>query len=412
MDISVYFDGERQTAISYRSVVCFRLFCEQQGLYTAWNPAAKRIDLSFHSKQSNLSLSAADQHPFSVDILEELKQFLSSNGMTASFQEDRGSISDFQAEIQLEIIESETALHPFLSIEHHSSADERLWNILLGEFNDSKLAFELNGSPVLPSLSAPCLHLTCSIPSGGRTAQLKEQISMSLARSILRYIHPSPSPGFLSYLPAEMMKSWLQSTSNFTAHVSPSERHIKAVKANQEKTMPAQLPAERSIRHEHETISITKAELFFDFTVLPPQTDSEEKEYLISGNLYMKNTGTSVLRDPVICIKITPAEGASLQGQIIPPKLVSGLSTKSNGVEKGWKYMYDDWKERIRTKGEYWIIPIQPVEIISDETAAFHSFKISISEPQKNGYVLVEGFAYFNEGQHQFSSNNRISFSF
>ena len=38
--------------------------------------------------------------------------------------------------------------------------------------------------------------------------------------------------------------------------------------------------------------------------------------------------------NPMICIKITPVQSASLQGQIIPPKMVSSLGTKSMSGEK------------------------------------------------------------------------------
>ena len=70
----------------------------------------------------------------------------------------------------------------------------------------------------------------------------------------------------------------------------------------------------------------------------------------------------------MICIKITPIQSASLQGQIIPAKMVSSLGTKSMSGEKGWKYVYDDWRQRVKTNGEYWITPIQVFQIPPGET--------------------------------------------
>ena len=159
-----------------------------------------------------------------------------------------------------------------------------------------------------------------------------------------------------------MLKNCIKNITHFDTPPKETNVHEKEEVVHKvTKVSPA-----TTILEERKPISLTRAELFFDVTILPPQAD-DMKEFLINGSLYMKNTGTSVLRSPVICIKVTPAESAALQGQIIPPRLVSGLSTKSNGAEKGWKYVYEDWRERIRTKGEYWITPIQPLEILPND---------------------------------------------
>ena len=139
--------------------------------------------------------------------------------------------------------------------------------------------------------------------------------------------------------------------------------------------------------------------------------ESELKDYLIEGNLYIKNTGNRALMNPVICIKITPVQSASLQGQIIPPKMVSSLGTKSMSGDKGWKYVYDDWRERVKTNGEYWISPIQVLQIPPGETTMFN-FKINFEQPKEGKSITAQGFVYFQEEKKQFPSNNQISFSF
>ena len=115
--------------------------------------------------------------------------------------------------------------------------------------------------------------------------------------------------------------------------------------------------------------------------------------------------------NPVICIKITPVQSASLQGQIIPPKMVSSLGTKSMSGEKGWKYVYDDWRQRIKTNGEYWISPIQVLQIPPGETTMFN-FKINFEQPKDGKSITAQGFVYFQEEKKQFPSNNQISLSF
>ena len=113
----------------------------------------------------------------------------------------------------------------------------------------------------------------------------------------------------------------------------------------------------------------------------------------------------------MICIKITPIQSASLQGQIIPAKMVSSLGTKSMSGEKGWKYVYDDWRQRVKTNGEYWISPIQVLQIPPGETTTFN-FKMNIEEPKERKSIIAQGFVYFQEEKKQFHPITKYLFLF
>lgn len=412
METSVYFNDELQTVIPYHSVVSFCLFCEQQGLYTSWNQAAKRIDVFPHSKQEHIVLSTINHNQLSDDAVDQLKQFLSASGAIAVIQ--NGEHPNPKLIVKLDVSENENEKKPSLLIGYHSSIDERLRNVLLTELNETKISFQFKELPIIPHSSSRGLRIKYELPTHHDHAISKEQISLCLAKAFLRYVHNDQASKPFSYLPKDMVKNWLKNlTGSHGAFVQNQlEKKKQEEKEIETEETPKPLKSVVSRARENKAIKETKAEIFFDYTTLLPQADSENKEYLITGNLYLKNTGNEVLTNPVICIKVTPTQGVSLHGQIIPPRMVSGLAMKSNGIEKGWKYVYEDWRERVKTKGEYWITPIQPFQIPPGETATFNSFKVAINETEESTSVLVEGFVYFNEGKDQFSANNRISFTF
>ena len=300
--------------------------------------------------------------------------------------------------------------HAFLLIEHSSGIDERLRNLLRTELNNEKIPFQLQGIKHFPLNSSLGLILKYHLPPNPNLEVYKELFSMCIARVILRYFKRQQN-NFFSYLPKNMLENWLVNMTQ-TPISSPEQykatqeegKETRKEKNSQSLKLISQNPPE--IKRE-----IINAEVFFDYTILIPQSESELKDYLVEGILYIKNTGNQALMNPVICIKITPVQSASLQGQFIPPKMVSSLGTKSMSGEKGWKYVYDDWRQRVKTNGEYWITPIQVLQIPSGETTMFN-FKINFEQPKDGKSITAQGFVYFQEEKKQFQSNNQISFSF
>jgi hypothetical protein len=154
---------------------------------------------------------------------------------------------------------------------------------------------------------------------------------------------------------------------------------------------------------------VTRAEVFFDYTAI--LTDKDENEWLILGNLCIKNTGNKVLRNPQVLLRLTPSNALNLGGQILPPNVVDTLGVQSSEGSKGWMYLDEDWLKKGHEKGEYRIGPIQPLEILPEEME-MHSLQISIIKSRVRGAVTVEGFVYFEEQGYQCIANNRIALSF
>jgi hypothetical protein len=417
MDISVYFDGELQTVIPYHSVVSFRLFCEQHGLNTNYDMTAKRFDLFSYPNQEQIVISTTNNNQLSNDSMHDIKQFLSESGISASLQTGEQSNTSPKLFVQLDVTEGMYEKNPFLVIEHQAAIDEQLRNTLLTELNKAKIPFQFEEIRNLPTSSGNRIQIKCRLPQQTESARLHEQVTMILARAFLLYCHRQQHNMGFTYLPNSMMKNWLKLITSSDAPSVQKPKPLenkKTVEVNEQKKetlKPVPVGSENQISKQ-EVKKETKAEIFFDYTVLPPQSGAEKEEFLVNGNLYMKNTGNEILQNPFICFKVTPLQGVSLQGQIIPPRMVSGLAMIGSSGEKGWKYVYDDWRERVKTKGEYWITSIHPLQIPPGEMSTFSGLKITIDQAEERTSVLVRAFVYFNEGKHQFSSNNSISFSF
>lgn len=237
-----------------------------------------------------------------------------------------------------------------------------------------------------------------------------DRLILSISRALIRYCSVKPAANNSAIVPMPLIKSWL---SSFLDQAPlPNTQEKKAVTKGPEKTMkPEKNKNSSAVNSQDQRLKKANAEVFLNYTMLIPRPDDEQKEYMVNGSIIMKNTGDLDLKNPVICIKIPVEQGISLQGQILPPKLVAGLAMKGSDGEKGWKYVYDDWRDRVKTKGEYWITSIQELTIPPGGSEVFNGLKVLIREP-KNSSVGIHAFVYFNEGKQQYASNNTISLSF
>ncbi|MCM3527635.1 hypothetical protein M4D56_00825 [Cytobacillus oceanisediminis] len=290
-----------------------------------------------------------------------------------------------------------------LIIEHNVLLDERLKNLLIIELNKAKIPFVLNEKKNLAADGKQQLAFRSQFNEDDR-------LILSISRALIRYCSVKPAANNSAIVPMPLIKSWLSSFLDQAPLPNTQER--KAVTKVPEKTMkPEKNKNISAVNSQDQRLKKANAEVFLNYTMLIPRPDDEEKEYMVNGSIIMKNTGDLDLKNPVICIKIPVEQGISLQGQILPPKLVAGLAMKGSDGEKGWKYVYDDWRDRVKTKGEYWITSIQELTIPPGGSEVFNGLKVLIREP-KNSSVGIHAFVYFNEGKQQYASNNTISLSF
>ncbi len=394
MTYSVYFDGELLGKALYQSAVSLALFCEQQGFEALIDPNKETINIETGRKQLPISISARSKNQQSQDAVLKLSDILKAEGL--DLLEEPSII------IYLDNIEQQHSDQQLI-IEHNVLLDERLKNLLIIEFNKAKIPFVLNEKKNLAADGKQQLAFRSQFNEDDR-------LILSISRAFIRYCSVKPAANNSAIVPMPLIKSWLSSFLDQTPLPNTQER--KAVTKVPEKTMkPEKNKNISTVNSQDQRLKKANAEVFLNYTMLIPRPDDEEKEYMVNGSIIMKNTGDIDLKNPVICIKIPVEQGISLQGQILPPKLVAGLAMKGSDGEKGWKYVYDDWRERVKTKGEYWITSIQELTIPPGGSEVFNGLKVLIREP-KNSSVGIHAFVYFNEGNQQYASNNTISLSF
>ncbi|MGA5688817.1 hypothetical protein [Cytobacillus pseudoceanisediminis] len=396
MTYSVYFDGELLGKALYHSAVSLALFCEQQGFETLIDQNNENINIETGRKHDPISVSARSKNQQSHDAVLKLRDILRTEGLDL--------LKEPSIILYLDIIEQQYDDQQLI-IEHNVSLDERLRNLLIIEFNKAKIPFVFKEKKNLAADGKQQLAFRSQFTED-------DQQIVSISRALIRYcsIKPSAQNMPFTFLPAPLIRTWLNTFLDSSVSQTKEKKEApkiseKAVKPERNKSIAAVSSIDANKPKK------ANAEVFLNYTMLIPRADDDQKEYMVNGSIIMKNTGDLDLKNPVICIKVPTDPGISLQGQILPPKLVAGLAMKSNDGEKGWKYVYDDWRERVKTKGEYWITSIQDLTIPPGGTELFNGLKVIIKE-SKNSSVGIHAFVYFNEGKYQYASNNAISLSF
>lgn len=394
MTYSVYFDGGLLGKALYQSAVSLALFCEQQGFEAFIDQNKETINIETGRKQLPISISARSKNQQSQDAVLKMSDILKAEGLDL--------MKEPSIIINLDNIEQQHSDQQLI-IEHNVLLDERLKNLLIIEFNKAKIPFVLNEKKNLAADGKQQLAFRSQFNEDDR-------LILSISRALIRYCSVKPAANNSAIVPMPLIKSWLRSFLDQAP--LPNTQEKKALTKVPEKTMkPEKNKNISAVNIQDQRLKKANAEVFLNYTMLIPRPDDEQKEYMVNGSIIMKNTGDIDLKNPVICIKIPVEQGISLQGQILPPKLVAGLAMKGSDGEKGWKYVYDDWRDRVKTKGEYWITSIQELTIQPGGSEVFNGLKVLIREP-KNSSVGIHAFVYFNEGKQQYASNNTISLSF
>lgn len=395
MIVSVYFDNEFQGKVSFHSLVSLSMFCEQQGLNVILNKKEERVDITSRYKSEPISISTLSNSLLGHKVLNNLQNFLSSEGISIVKNEEQNK-SIPKILVYIEDFETMTEAVPLIIIDYQLSIDERFINILLTELHKAKIHYQFEEQKNNYNTNDYHFYLKCT--------QNKEEInyfefSMILARAIIRHYNNKQQNNSLPFIPKSIFKNWLKIFMN------------SEIQTDQKKEQTLENPVGFSLQ-KRKFEQEAKAEIFFNYTLIPPRFSDKHNEFLINATLFMKNTGNVELINPIICIKVPQQQNIQLQGQILPPKMVPSLAIMGADGKKGWKYVYDDWREKIKSNGEYWISPIQEFHIPPGESASLSEFKFVINEAKENSSCVIQAFVYFNERKHKYSSNNFISISF
>ncbi|WP_173917519.1 hypothetical protein [Halobacillus sp. Marseille-Q1614] len=390
MNISVFHQEKKIGEIPFASLAAFRLFCEQQGFITYWKNEKKELKLKPALSSINLALSGEE------DFLKQMKEFLSNCGITV-LEENVEKDVDLTVKFSLRQSSPEN-IKPRVKITHN--LHQNLQSLKLGLYKELKNSeFEYEFIKTTKDWGFPVLEINCVIPEKSAQSRI-ENLSLHVVSAIMRYFNKG-NQSMLSCLPLGTLDLFTKASS-----FSPSK--------NKTSTTP---PSPKSQSNNH-PVSIQKstvekqlptAEVFFDYTIF----FSEKKDRLMThGKLAIKNTSSTPLYNPVICLKVEPAGCLEVKGQILPPDLVDGLGVQSEEGAKGWKFLNKDWLEIASEKGEYWIGPIQRMMIPGRQHLSLDNLQFVIKQPEAGQDVNIYGYVYFNGDKVKFSSNNKISVKF
>jgi hypothetical protein len=148
---------------------------------------------------------------------------------------------------------------------------------------------------------------------------------------------------------------------------------------------------------------------WFNYTVVLPDKDENEMEITIIGNLIIKNTSSTTLNNPMICIRIKPPQNVRLGGKI---GAVSHTALSIDGTNsEAWHYIHDNWKEKSLETGEHWLKPNHCRQL---EPSGYLTFanELRISTIKKDKFVIVEGFFCCDELINGIGALNNIMINF
>ncbi|WP_010283309.1 hypothetical protein [Bacillus timonensis] len=190
------------------------------------------------------------------------------------------------------------------------------------------------------------------------------------------------------------------------------EEEKNRVKIMQEKIIQSTQLAKQEEKVEPERLLGLNS--FFNYSVIyTPEEDmiEEENHYhhiSILGDYLLENFGTAPLHQPIVCIRLSPRNGGYLSGKIATNSILTESQSDGNVPQEEWQYVHEDWKERIKKKGEYWIKPAKAAILQPKEKIHFSNFELTLIKPKEQTSVIIEAFSYCKEFPNGIPSLNKI----
>ncbi|MBA2874958.1 hypothetical protein [Thermaerobacillus caldiproteolyticus] len=155
--------------------------------------------------------------------------------------------------------------------------------------------------------------------------------------------------------------------------------------------------------------SIVKMQAIFNYSLILPQANDAE-DIVIIGDFIISNLGTEPLQNIITCIRITPKKAGELSGKItIKPLKSKENDFVSNQTSPEWTFAYENWRDKIRNEGEYWIKPTHPEKLMPNEELRFSNFDIRVKKIKGAHSVVIDGFVYCQEIPNGVPSSNSIT---
>lgn len=126
----------------------------------------------------------------------------------------------------------------------------------------------------------------------------------------------------------------------------------------------------------------------------------------IYGSFVIKNSGTTTLNIPIICLKTNEADDVTIGGKIGE---VDNSGDKLMGSFETWTYVHHDWRKKWIEDGELWLRPKDTSYIDPGEKLSFSGFDINFKNSNSLKPITIDGFCYFEQLTAGAKSLNSIS---
>ncbi|PGZ99796.1 hypothetical protein COE51_08350 [Bacillus pseudomycoides] len=405
MDVIVNLQGQEKGKIPYESLAAFYLIFRELGYQVRFDSEHQKININSGLSGKQILISQDENKMFDSfrkdklewEFLEHIQKFLSGCGANVIIKNDQDISVKADLHVKLSLLKVPSIKQPVLELTHDSTSMNQKW---LDIFRNEcwKIGIKFNANEAANQI-VPYVRVRLKYPEFNDELfwnKFGANGAIIVAMGILARLQRDAPLSFLSNVSLE----------NFSIlfGASSSKKQIN----NDLKKVKKDAVDDQGLTIEKSSKVIREAEVFFDYRLLIDKSDN--KKIKVLGNLHIKNIGTEVLRNPVICLRSTPEESIKITGQILPPNIVKTFGVMSNEGTKGWKYMNEDWFEQTM-KGENWICPIQQVNIYPQQIESLSNLQINISNLEEQESILVEAFVFFQEQELEFAANNRISIS-
>jgi len=390
--------------IVYEELPIFEYLLRQMGFDVDIDSLNQKVHLSsalFGKKITFISEKNIPPHSFRKQhlerkVLKHIQKFLKASGLNVHFLSQGENHASTDLQVQFSLHEVPNISKPLIEVTRSSKLYyQKQIEILQSECKKRDIKFKLitddkyfDRSKLKVQIMSPVM------PDNEFWRQYGEDYAFIITFGILARFHGSTPLSLLSLVPVEKLLSLLEpnvhseGTRNIIRDVEKEKGREDLTKTNVDRTK--------------------EVDVFFDYHVLIDEDENQKVRLL--GNLHIKNTGTEPLRNPIICIRATPAENIKITGQILPQNFAQSKGVINHEGAKGWRYLNENWFEEFEEKGEIWICPIEAVDIQPRQTVTLSNLQIKhLDFEQKD--IRVDAYVFFSNDGLEFKSNNQISLS-
>jgi dephospho-CoA kinase len=400
LNLKLILNGEEWGEVPHESIPSLQLLCAENDLQFNLYENNQSIEIWSYLKGKKVWLSVkSDKQVKASELEEKLKSFLAPYGIQLAAAEQVTEFNDDDLYMEVSLASKETGKSS-LYIGLNSRLNSIDFSKILHLYRKS---IDFRGYKLI-SNNYRCPHLKCIVEYKKHSDELMTQLEYLLTNCVLKSFIQSRKANIFD-LNLHKLVSLKNSLIPLTIQEPKSKKTDKDVKIiSQDEYEQAKLRKRNKI-----TSRESKAEVFFDYNLIP---NRKTEKYTIKADFIIKNTGNVVLNNPKVCFRVDPHEKIEIGGQILPPEMSEIFSMQGEMGAEGWKYSGKDWLEKAYSTGEYWIEPIQGMELHPEETTGIEGIQFTVDNLSEQETSTILGFVYFEEENLQLSSNNKIMITF